>query len=89
MEKDRMLDDRHWQNYFRKHFPDLERKYPGKETKKRERFFARLLKSFREKAKQWQRPLCQDCKYNDPRYCPHPERPFATECRDFKDKRQE
>ena len=30
------------------------------------------------------RYLCDNCKYNHPRYCSRPERPNATRCPDFK-----
>lgn len=28
--------------------------------------------------------LCDNCKYNDPRYCGQPQRPNATECEEFR-----
>lgn len=78
-------EDDFWRRYFHMHFPELEEKYPSKAKTRTKQIPAlwRKLKSFFEKRHQ---ALCQDCKYNTPRICPHPERPNATECRDFRQK---
>jgi len=34
----------------------------------------------------WGAFLCDDCKYNDQRYCSKPERPNAGQCDDYKQK---
>lgn len=84
----KFTEDDYWRQYFRRHFPDLEQKYPPMQ-RAAQKGWRWLVRNIAQLWKTKQKALCPYCRFNSPSICPHPERPNALECRDYKEKEKD